>query len=149
MPVHLNLTTVWLTKLVSKIQTCSWSELVTSSNSRLSVWWRNAPCVDRGLLRCEVMVWVDTYLLAAIEQLTQHSVKLSSRRFFVWYIRFKRSIGSSTRHPPPLSPCPHPCPLFLTVAGGQRFDFLRENYLATTVFVIFQYLSQFSRYFNL
>ena len=81
LPVQLNLT-VWLTKHVSKIHTGSWSELVTLSNSGLIVWWRNAICVDRGLRRGEVTLWVDTYLLTTIEQLTQQSVRLSSRRLF-------------------------------------------------------------------
>ena len=137
LPVQLNLATVWLTKYVSKIHSGSWSELVTSSNNRLSLWWRNTTYDDRGLQRCEVTVWVDTSLLAAIEQLTQHSVRLSSRRFLFDTLFSNGQLGHQLGIPSPLPPRHHRCPLFLTVLSDQRFDFLRENYLATTVFCNF------------
>ena len=83
--------------------------------------------------RCEF----DTYLLAAIEQLTQHSVRLSSRRFLFDTLFSNGQLGHQLGIPSPLPPRHHRCPLFLTVLSDQRFDFLRENYLATTVFCNF------------
>ena len=104
---------------------------ITTSQSRVDItpsgsWPRAEGAITRCVHTC--VLW----------QLTQYSVRLSSRRFLVWYIGFKRSISSYCGQQPPPTPSPTIRPI--PIDGSSRrsvifsSDYLKINYFATTVF---------------